>query len=354
MTIVTDTTAKAPFSFCLIAAIVSLAELSTIGVLSLPHGLIIAALQHLMVVLLLATLAYYSYGRSDGGFILLLLVMTAATGPFGASICFLSALVYNSMVTEINTIPCGWIDNFFAYNDMGESEKIHERITFGLDNISQSNIEPFQDILTSGSVLQKQMVIAKISRHFHPKFAPLLLQAVRDPNAAVRVQAATALAKIEHDFTAKYLHIKKTPGNDNNASQLKMAALCDNYAHAGVLDKEGCNELRDRAIKIYETYLAQRGDSEKQLFLARLYLRQEQPAKTCQLLDDAIESGTTTGRAVFWYMEALFRLNDITKLRLVAKRYAHLLGNFDGYETTGETKDVLEAWEPDNGRLYAA
>ena len=55
-------------------------------------------------------------------------------------------------------------------------------------------------------MLQKQMAIAKITQYFQPRFAPLLLQAVQDSNAAVRVQAATGLAKIEHDFMSQYLH----------------------------------------------------------------------------------------------------------------------------------------------------
>jgi len=342
--------------FCLMATAVILAEIAGLGALSRPHGPFIAVIQHMIIIGLLSVWVYYSHGRRDNRFALLLLVTTAATGPFGAGICFLAAIVYMACCGDLNAPPCKWIDDFFSYEEIRESDRVHERVVFGLDNISDSNIEPFQDILAGGTVLQKQMAIAKITQHFQPRFAPLLLKAVQDSNAAVRVQAATGLAKIEHDFMMKYLHNEKRykSAADNDPDQLQIAELCDNYAHAGILDEDGCSALRTKAIAIYETYLAHRQDPERQLILARLYLRQKQPEQTRLLLADSVESGDTTPAGLLWYMEALFSLKRLAQLRQVAKHYSHLLKNFDGYKSPGETRDALDAWGLAGEVAYAA
>lgn len=340
-----------PF-FCCMATAVMVTEFSAIGALSLPHGMAIAVLEHLLVVWLLLVWVYYSYGKRDSRLALLLLVTTAATGPFGPGICLGIAITYTLGRKGANTVPCQWINDFFFYEEDLESDRVHERVSFGLDDVSGSHIEPFQDILEGGTVLQKQMAIAKITQHFHPRFAPHLLHALQDPNAAVRVQAATGLAKIEHDFMAEYLQNKQSSEHSGGEDPtcLRNAALCDNYAHAGIAGQEDCREYRRRAITLYEDYLKGTDDPECKQRLARLYLRQDQPEKAYQLLNDAVESGDTSARDVLWYMEALFRLKKIRKLRQVAKNYAHLLSNFDGYKAPGEARDVLAVW----GVSYAA
>ena len=79
----------------------------------------------------------------------------------------------------------------------------------GQEEFGISHVEPFNDILSGGSVVQKQLALAKIARYFRPNLAPLLLQAIHDPDAAVRVQAATAMARIERDFMKRRMDLEK-------------------------------------------------------------------------------------------------------------------------------------------------
>jgi len=303
----------------------------------------LAIIQHALIASLLGLWVCYSYEKPDNRFALLLLVLTMGAGPLGIAICLLTAASYHYCRADKQISPCEWINHFFDYEADKESDRVHERIDLGMDTASTSHIEPFRDILIGGTVLQKQMAIAKMSRHFHPRFAPILHQAVQDSNAAVRVQAATALAKIEHDFMEQYFRYE----NDGNCDDLKIANLCDNYAHAGLLDEENCISLRSKAIAIYEARLKHCPDPDCQLHLARLYLRQQQPEKTCQLLSDGIATGNTTSSALLWYMEALFRLKKFGQLRQIGKHYAHLLKNFDWY------KDTLSIWNFPGENAYA-
>src|SRR5262249_46794320 len=152
--------------------------------------------------------------------------------------------------------------------DLPESERLLERAALGMSvPPAKSRVEPFQDILSGGTVLQKQMAIAKITRYFRPSFAPLLRQASQDANAAGRVQAATALAKLEHDFTLQAMQMTKAQkaSPEDRAAQIKLATLYDNYAQAGLLDEESQRSLREKAAAIYRTQLTQRDDAALRL-----------------------------------------------------------------------------------------
>lgn len=276
----------------------------------------------------------------------LLLLMTAVAGPLGAAICIVSALVFASRAP--NAVPPSvWIDAILNQEDTRDGDRLHDRLSMGLDNHAlNSGVEPFQDILSSGTVLQKQMVTLKIARYFRPQFAPLLLQAAQDPNAAVRVQAATALAKIEHNFMTRCMqiekHLKANPHDD--AQSLRLAMLYDEYAQAGILDEITQAILCQKAIAIYEQQLVRRGDTELEERLARLYLCQHHPEKAFNLLDKAVESGDITPLAVLCYIEALFHLKKLGQVRRIATRYAYALTRLSGYTVIKEVENVLGAW----------
>lgn len=354
--------------FCTMAIVTMLAELSILRKLLQTDGFSIAASLHLLVVLLLAIWLYNAKRlKRDDRLLLLLLVMVAITGPFGAGICLLSAMAYMLMEVDVNESAAKWITNFSAYGGAQELNALESGMQYGQlalnqDNASCCDTQPFSDILIGGTVLQKQMAIAKITRHFQPCFAPLLLNALSDVNAAVRVQAATAIAKIERDFMMEYLRRKKKIKSASDEAGLQMADLCDNYAYSGILDEAASSNLRATAIGIYEENLSRHKDQDQQLCLARLYLRSEQTGKACSLLEDIIGSGNEDASAILWYMEALFRLKEFSRLRQLVKEYGYLLKDFanDSVKDFGssnsklETKDMLGVWGFEGGVSYAA
>jgi polysaccharide biosynthesis protein PelE len=333
--------------FCTLAAAVLIAELVMVALLHIPRAFSMAILLHVCICLVQSISVYYTASQGwERRMATLLLVMSALTGPYGAAICLLAALGA-AWCGQSDVSSAEWIDRFLvAEEPITENDRMFERATQGLDDVSvQGAVEPFQDVLTGGTVLQKQMAIAKITRYFRPAFAPLLLQAAQDSNAAVRVQAATALARIERDFMAQYMRLEKSLRTvPDPQARLKLAKLCDDYAHAGLLDDNSRQELRKKAIGIYEEWLATHKDAELQVRLARLYLRQGQPEKTSELLGKDIDAEKNTQpAAIFWYMEALFRLRNLGKLRQITTRYAKTLAQWEDYRLA-ETDSVLRAW----------
>jgi len=308
---------------------------------------LMATLLYLSTIALAAAWARIA-NRRDDRFGFMLMLMTVAAGPFGAGICFLAALVHERCAPSTLS-PAEWIESLFEREPDRESDRLHERIAFGLDNFDAvTSVEPFADILANGAILQKQMAIAKIARYFRPAFAPLLLQAARDTNAAVRVQAATALAKIERDFMARYIKLENTLKDlpDRDPAKLKLAELYDEYAHAGLLDEGNRNELRLKAIGIYEACLAKRDNTEWRCKLARLYLRQNQPEKTCEWLEPVVKGKNPPRGAMLWYMEALFRLKKFSDLREISANYKPT-GKKSGETTPAmiETAHLLNFWQ---------
>jgi hypothetical protein len=345
----TSTIPPSPALFYFTAFTALLADTAAALSLGEPFGLLQGIGLHLCAIALVGGWAYFArrhYERDR--FSAFLLPLTMVAGPFGAGICLLAALVYAHCSPDAVS-PSEWIESLFEREKDRESDRLHERIVLGLDDFeAAANVEPFRDILAGGTILQKQMAVAKIARHFRPQFAPLLLQAANDLNAAVRVQAATALAKIERDFMARYIKLENALKDlpDYDPAKLKLAELYDDYAHAGLLDDNNRQSLRLKAIAIYEACLAQKDNSEWRIRLARLYLRHDRPEEARRWLQPVIESENAPRGAMYWYMETLFRLKKFGDLRKLAGRDVPLPLKKTGHQPYfGEVESVVDVWQ---------
>jgi len=246
-------------------------------------------------------------------------LIIALAGPFGVGVCLIATGTYLFCRREAVS-PTEWLQRFFDFQKDADFEHLHDRIAFGHEDFAAANgVEPFRDVLASGTVLEKQLMLAKIVRHFRPNHAYLLLQATRDENAAVRVQAATALARIERDFMKRRMLLEKklaeTPRHDS--AWIELGILYDDYAYAGLADAEECSAVRNRAIEIFDIH---KHRPDACLRLARLYLRNNKPHKTCDVLAPLLADNQLPA-AISWYMEALFRLRRFDKLRAISKFY---------------------------------
>lgn len=329
-----------------LAAAACAAEFGACFALLPPFNFSLALFLHIVTVAVLALWTLYLGKRGDFRFSLLLALATACVGPFGAVLGFLAIVVYK-LGTASALDPSEWIENIFSSHEISERERLQERLESDLDrSAAETGVEPFQDILANGTILQKQMTIAKITRYFHAKFTPLLFEAARNKMLAVRVQAATAVAKIEHDFMARYKRLEKElekfPGRHDH--RIELAQLYDDYAYAGLTDEEDRQSLRGKAIKIYEAHVAQKGDQGLLVRLARLYLRQDQPEKASELLGSVALSGTGTPAAASWYMEALFRQRRLKELRQFAESYAASRGKPAALYPVQEPDEIFRVW----------
>ena len=326
-----------------------IAELGVCFELLSPANFKLALSIHIVTVALLTLWTFYLSRRHDFRFSLLLVLGTVVMGPFGAAVGFLAIIVYK-LSTSSSVDPLEWMDNFFLPQKISLSERLRERLDSDLKRSAPAISTPYQDILTNGTILQKQMTIAKITRYFRSQFAPLLLQAARNPEPAVRVQAATALAKINRDFMTRYMRLENELKDipDSHERRIKLAQLYDDYAFAGLTDEESRHSMRSKAIKIYEAHVTQSNDQGLIVRLARLYLRQDQPEKASQLLGPVAMSGDTTLATASWYMEALFCQRRLKELRQFARAYAATHEKQNAFNPIQGLGEMFQIWNKEN------
>lgn len=208
-----------------------------------------------------------------------------------------------------------------------------------------STVAPFVDVLDHGTLEQKQAAVALMARHFRPAFAPALRLALRDPQNAVRVQAATAVSMIEARATARALELerRRREQGDDPRLLLDLARHEDAYAFTGLLDPSRERESRSRALAAYRAYLECRpDDDEARTELGRLLFRLGRHAEALACFDTVRARHDTPGIRL-WIMECLFHLQRYDALRRLARASEHALAGA-GEPLPVETAQVLRLW----------
>lgn len=214
----------------------------------------------------------------------------------------------------------------------------------------RSTVAPFVDVLEHGSLAQKQAVVALVARHFRPAFAPALRLALRDPQNAVRVQAATAVSLIEAAATSRALDLQRQRGEhpDDPELLLELAHHEDQYAFTGLLDTVREQESRARAIAAFRAYLTARpGDLTAWYRLGRLFARLGEHEHALACLREVLDRGGTV-EARLWIMECLFHLRRFDELRALARASEALMAA-ELPSLPVETGQVLRLWVPEAG-----
>jgi tetratricopeptide (TPR) repeat protein len=304
-----------------------------------------AAPMHLAVIAILSLWLYFSEEcRQDLRLPLLLVLMTLVMGPIGAA-GSLVTLVFAGIYARRATPFEEWYASLFPESQVRSGIDLWQRIVVDGEENEQSSVAPFTDILFFGNLAQKQELIAVVSKNFQPVFAPVLRMALNDSNNAIRVQAASAIAKIEDEFLERSLALSESARqNPGDPSLLwKLGRLNDDYANAGILDRERARESRKRANEAYEEYLKRRPDHiEARVSVARLLLKDEKFLEAAHCLEDVIRRTDTPVPAVLLYMESLFSLGRLDDLRSLARnKYPELVSRAD---TSVETLDNMKLW----------
>jgi hypothetical protein len=253
----------------------------------------------------------------------LLGLSAAAFGPLGPAGALMAMALERYHARRAVSIEA-WHQTLFPTAEVDERAELWRRVgQRASDRAGDPQVTPFLDVLAYGSVQQRQAVIGIIVQHFRPAFAPALKAALRDEHNVVRVQAATAIARLEQEFLERTLDVEAAVRRSPEDAQaiLALATHYDEQAFAGLFDSAREEECRVKAADGYERYLRQRPDDHAvELRLARSLLRRrlfdEAEPRLCRL----VESGHDA--ASLWLMEALFARGRYVELRRLAGRHA--------------------------------
>ncbi|MEZ5398551.1 MAG: tetratricopeptide repeat protein [Bryobacteraceae bacterium] len=247
----------------------------------------------------------------------LLGLFTTATGPFGpfgVLVCIALGRRYARTAQPVET----WIEELMPSANDGEKRRPSPRADSVLD--SASDITALIDVLEMGDELQKQAAVSLVTRSFRPSLAPVLRRALSDPSNAIRVQAATAMARIEGGFLERVMELdtalEAAPGDPEKMEA--VARLYDDYAFTGILDPVRELENQRQAIRHYRRVLEiSPGNSAVRLALGRLLVRARQWEEADRWLSGAGEEGA------LWRLETLARLGRYAELETVARSVQH-------------------------------
>lgn len=276
----------------------------------------------------------------------LLLVTMVPLGPVGA-VCTVAAAALLVLFGRYATGFQDWYLSLFPDSETGPARELYELIVTGRENAHLAASDSFTDVMWIGSPQQKQAVIALVARHFRPAFTPALKAGLADADPSVRVQAATATARVEHEFNERWLaldHAARDRAEDPDA----LAALArhlDDYAFCGLLDANREAEIREKALEGYRRSLELAPDDDCiRLDLGRLLLRCGLAAEAAARLEPLVDR-TPDRRILYWYAESLFRLGRFAELRALPGRRPDLLG--DEAVLPDTLRDVFALWRDD-------
>jgi tetratricopeptide (TPR) repeat protein len=210
-----------------------------------------------------------------------------------------------------------WYGSLFPDTRSGARDNLAARIA-SADPAKPGTLTPFAEILAFGSLKQKQDLIALINQRFRPAFGPILKRALTDGNNAVRVQAATAMNKLENAMLERTLRLARL--TRENPSDVKasgaLARHYDEYLYSGILDARREQEFRAQALQAYRICVStEPGDLESWLAGGRLLLRGKCYAEAVAWMEQAMQAGLSTPQADLWYMESLYNLGQFSRLR---------------------------------------
>ncbi len=297
--------------------------------MSLVFGGIIHVI--LTLVIIIVTWAMKGLGRDIRYLYILCIASFAASifGALGTALASLLSLYYNLVAQPF----AEWYQTIFPKIDLSDEEEAYELITTGKDDSARDySVMSFMDIITLGTEAQKRRTLSRMTDQFNPIFAPAYKQALQDDSNAIRVQAASSVAKIENQFIDMLMKVEKLEEarDDDPIVKLGLARFYDSYAFTGLLDDEREEENRIKALDKYREYLEmQPDDIEARIEAGRLLLRSGEYDQVLQLFNDCIEAGYDDNALRLWMIEALYEAGRYDELRRVAPQCTNALHELD-------------------------
>ena len=213
-----------------------------------------------------------------------------------------------------------WYEALFPDDDESRSELLYRRLLSGReDAVAEGSVNSLTDVLFTGTTRAKQAVVALLARRFRGEFAPALQMALSDPEASIRVQAATAASTIEERYHATRLELEEMvrAAPEDSGALLSLARHLDDYAYAGILDSDRQRSVMADALAAYSAANRRLGAREDvDLAIGRLMLRLDM-IEEADLHLSALSMRYDDPRPALWHAECLFRLRRFDDLRRV-------------------------------------
>lgn len=253
---------------------------------------------------------------------LVLVTTTVFVGPI-APVTLLFVHPYFLYARARSTPFDDWYRSLFPENNQRLPERLYDSIIrHEVPGYQASSVVSFMDVIRHGAVRQKFAVIALIARSFRPAFTPVLKTALQDEANEIRVQAATAIAKLTDENLKRMQRLEDEaaakPGDVGTLERLARAY--DDFSYSGILEARHEHSTRSRALDLWlKIAEAQPDHPVAQMAVGRLLMRLERYELAANWMERTIAEERASPQMLVWYMECLFRQGRLDELRIFAK-----------------------------------
>ena len=239
-----------------------------------------------------------------------------------------------------------YYEEFFG-KDGGSSRFIfHDNIVSGkMISPPMKDITAFRDILSCGSLADRQKVVMAIVSDFSPAFSPILLDAAHDKHSQIKAMAMAAVSAIKNRYLQRSIvlfhRMEERKGDPVAISE--YAEFMDNYAYMGLLDKNSEREALVKAVDAYISLYNAGYDKLSVIYrIVRGYIRLSRYTDAYDWIQKYRSSGMEDSSALEdWNIECLFELRMFNVLKEKAAERLDKIknsGDIDRYP-----KDYIQA-----------
>ncbi len=292
-----------------------------------------------------AILVSVASGRPPRRQAILHAMMASALGPVGSAGTFLST-VFEYCFRPFASPFSEWFDSIFQEEDRDETAIFVDRLMASEDPVSAAQrVTSYNDILSTGTIEQKQAIIGLVARRFSPAFAPALRQALQDPTPSVRVQAAAAAAAIEGRYSERSAQLagRAAQPHASNDERRAVALHLVEFAESGIAEEQRSEEAFASALKHFDAILdSNPNDATALLSSAKILLQRGNAGDAHARLERAMALTGISPEIATLQVEALTQLGRFQDLRDLAKQWK---GRFAKSGRQGQRLDsALTLW----------
>lgn len=216
-----------------------------------------------------------------------------------------------------------WYRSLFPDEQQRLPERLYNSIIrHEVPGSQASSVISFMDVIRHGAARQKFAVISLIARAFRPAFTPVLKAALKDDANEIRVQAATAIAKLtdEHLKRLQKLEDRAATAPNDLETMEQLARAYDDFSYSGILDANHEHSTRSRALDLWLKVAEAKPDHPvAPMAVGRLLMRLERYDLAASWMERAIAENRASPQMLVWYMECLFRQGRLDELRVFAR-----------------------------------
>lgn len=250
------------------------------------------------------------------------LLGVAACGPFGAAGAWITFSAHAIQHRSSHGRSRGTRSSIPAAALTPESPAL--RVGNPAEESANAPIASFNDVMALGSIEEKRAAIALLTTRFRPEFTPALKRALRDPDPAVRVQAATAASRLENQFQRRVRELEAEADAGGPEARVALGDYLDEVAGTGLLDESRAALWRERALELYRSALPERL-AQVALPIGRALVRLGREQEACEWFDGPAASIPASSHMLFWRLEAMYRAGRYRELRGLCQEHRDLL-----------------------------